>query len=77
MLKPNQVRIRLYADDEELVKRISEETRLSSTDVVSMILHAALRSIDKNEGRFSLPLRFTVTEGSSSSTTPRPKAKKS
>lgn len=62
MLKPNQVRIRLYADDEAVVKRISEHTRLSSTDVVSMILHAALRSIEKNNGQFSLPLRFTLSD---------------
>ena len=62
MLKPNQVRIRLYADDEEVVRRISEHTRLSSPDVVSMILHAALRSIDKNGGSFSMPLRFTIND---------------
>ncbi|HEY1170863.1 MAG TPA: hypothetical protein VGH19_05780 [Verrucomicrobiae bacterium] len=72
MLKPNQVRIRLYADDEQVVRRISEHTRLSSTDVVSMILHAALRSIDENGGQFSLPLRFDISEQAA---TPPPRAK--
>jgi hypothetical protein len=71
MLKPNQVRIRLYADDEEVVRRISEHTRLSSTDVVSMILHAALRSIEKNGGSFSMPLRFTINDAAP----PSPRAK--
>jgi hypothetical protein len=65
MFKPNQVRIRLYADDEAVVKRISEHTRLSLTDVVSMILHASLRSIEENGGKFPMPLRFDIAEDAS------------
>lgn len=62
-MKRKQVRVYLDPDDERrfdsLVKSVGQ---LSESALLSLLLHAALESVEENGGRLSLPLRFAVVE---------------
>jgi hypothetical protein len=65
--KKNRKQVRVYLDTEEdeMLTAIvgATEGKLSESDVMTMILSAALKSIRDNDYRFPIPLRFKVPDG--------------
>jgi hypothetical protein len=62
-MKRKQVRVYLDGEDQrrfqDLVTSVSQ---LSESALLSLILHAALESIQEHGGKFSLPLKFAVLD---------------
>lgn len=60
--KPTTYRVYLSEQDALLMKSICEKTELGQSELLTKAVSAALRAIDANSGRFSLPLRFSVQD---------------
>lgn len=61
--KRKQVRVYLDKDDVDRFQRLVESvSQLSESTLLSLIVHAALESIDGHGGKFTLPLKFTVVD---------------
>jgi len=61
--KRKQVRVYLDKDDVDRFQRLVESvSQLSESTLLSLILHAALESIDEHGGKFTLPLKFTIVD---------------
>jgi hypothetical protein len=62
-MKRKQVRVYLDGEDQrrfqDLVTSVSQ---LSESALLSLILHAALESIEEHGGLFTLPLKFSVLD---------------
>lgn len=62
-MKRKQVRVYLDGEDERRFQElVSSVSQLSESALLSLILHAALESIEEHGGRFSLPLKFAVLD---------------
>ncbi|MCX8156625.1 MAG: hypothetical protein N3J91_09295 [Verrucomicrobiae bacterium] len=55
---------RLYLTDEDLMrlKKLSETTNLSQSEILTQIVHAGLVSIEANQNRIVFPLRFKILD---------------
>ncbi|WCJ58870.1 hypothetical protein NXS98_14250 [Fontisphaera persica] len=65
---------RLYIADEDLerLKRLSDETNLGQTEILTQIVHAGLVSLEANQNRITFPLRFKILDQKDEPRTTRP-----
>jgi len=78
--KPKQVRVYLNAENESLLRELSAHvSELSESQIVTVLITAALRACVASGNRIPLPLKFTVSEGLEDYRTPEkgvPKARR-
>lgn len=60
LVKPEQIRIRVPADDVEMLDDLAGSI-LSRTDVATMLLHAAIEAVRSNPSALKYPPVFVVT----------------
>lgn len=60
--KGKPTRLLIYEVDEPLLEKLCENTGLTTTDVLSKIVHAGLVALEENGYRMSLPLRFSLSD---------------
>ena len=61
-VKPNQIRIRISAEDTAIISALAEDSGLSLTDVATAMLHGAAKAVRDNHGRMPIPLLFHIIE---------------
>ena len=75
-MKGTSRRVWLTDLDMQMLQKISEETNLGQTELLSQMIHASLISITENQNRMTFPLRFTIrSEAFALNETPRYAAK--
>jgi hypothetical protein len=55
-----QCRVRLAESDEGVMKRISQQSGLAVSDLLTVILYAGIQAIKEENNKFPLPLRFKI-----------------
>jgi hypothetical protein len=69
--KPNVHRVYLNDEDTELMKSACAKTELGQSELLTKLVKAALRAVEANEYRVSLPIRLRITEADPEITRPR------
>lgn len=64
--KGRHTRLYIFEEDEPRLDKLTRSTGLTSTMALSTIVSAGLRALEARDYRMSLPLRFEVTDESSS-----------
>ena len=61
-VKANTYRVYLNDEMAGLMGKICESTELAQSDLLSKLVAAGLAAVKANNGRITLPLRFSITE---------------
>lgn len=61
-IKGTSRRVWMTDSDVARLKKLSEETNLGQTEILSQIIHAGLVSIEANQNRIVFPLRFKILD---------------
>lgn len=74
VLKPKQVRIYLQGDALSTFTSLIEASPLSETQLLGLLVDSALRAVELNGGRLTIPLEFSISESDEKNRyrTPRP-----
>ena len=59
-IKGTSRRVWITDADLQLLQQISDHTNLGQTELLSQMIHAAVRSISENGNRATFPLRFAI-----------------
>lgn len=74
--KRNTFRLYLNEEDATRLQKSADTTELAQSEVMSKLMSAALRAVEKNGYRMPLPLRFQIVEDAFSLNEEKPKSRR-